>query len=93
MERRRKTVGKLDEARFPEEMKTNFEKAIMTEMMLSEDETFGTDGKSCFKVKPLPFRTRKYNKLMDLADKTYIETCSKQSEEQFKIRIQGSPSK
>ena len=62
-------------------------------MMSSEDETFDTDGKSCFNVKPLPFRTRKHNKLMDLADKTYMETCSKQSKEQFKVRVQGSPSK
>ena len=46
-------------------------------MMSSEDETFDADGKFC-KVKPLPFRTRKYNKLLDLTDKTYIETCSKQ---------------
>ena len=27
------------------------------------------------------------------ADKTYIETCSKQLKEQFKVRVQGSPSK
>ena len=55
MERRRKVVGKLDEARLPEEMKANFKKAIITEMMSSEDETFDTDAKSCFNVKPLPF--------------------------------------
>ena len=62
-------------------------------MMSSEDETFDANGKSYFEVKSLPFPTRKYNKLMDLADKTYMETCSKQSKEQFKIRIQGTPSK
>ena len=50
-------------------------------MMSSEDETFDADGKSCFKVKPLLIRTRKYNKLMDLADTKYIETCFKQLKE------------
>ena len=58
-----------------------------------EDETFDTDGKPYFNVKPLPFCTRKYNKLIDLADKTCMETCSKQSKEQFKVRVQGSHSK
>ena len=42
--RQRKAVGKLDEARFPEEMKTNFKKAIITEMISSEDESLDTDG-------------------------------------------------
>ena len=74
-------------------MKTNFKKAITTEMMSSEDETFDTDAKFCFNVKPLPFRTQKYNKLMDLANKTYMETCFKQSKEQFKVRVQRSLSK
>ena len=55
-------------------------------MMSSEDETFDANGKSYFEVKSLPFPTRKYNK-------TYMETCSKHSKEQFKIRIQGTPSK
>ena len=60
-------------------------------MMSSKDKTFDTNKKSCFKVKPLPFCTR--NKLMDLADKTYMETCSKQLKEYFKSRTQGSFSK
>ena len=54
-------------------------------MMSSEDENFEAHGKSCFKVKPLPFRTNKYNKLIGLANKTV--------KGQFKVRIQGSPSK
>ena len=33
------------------------------------------------------------NKLVELADKTYLETCSKQSKDQFKDIIQGLPSK
>ena len=53
MERRLKAVTKLDEVRFPEKMKTSFKKAIITEMMSSEDKFFDTDGKHCFKVKPL----------------------------------------
>ena len=62
-------------------------------MMSSEDETFDTDGKSCFNVKSLPFSTWKYNIRINLADETYMETCSKQLKEQFKVRVQGSPSK
>ena len=93
MERRWKAVGKLDETHFPEKMKTNFEKAIITKMMSSDYGTFDTDGKSCFKIKPLLFRTRKYNNLMDLADKIYIETCSRQLKEQFKDKLQGSLSR
>ena len=61
--------------------------------MSPEDETFDNDVKSWFKVNPLPFSTRKYNILMDLANKKYLETCSKQSKEQFKVQIQGLPSK
>ena len=34
-----KTEGCFDEAWFPEEMKKNFKKAIVTEIMSSEDET------------------------------------------------------
>ena len=45
MERRWKAVGKLDEVRFPEEMKANFKKAIIIEMMSSKGETSDTDGK------------------------------------------------
>ena len=45
--------------------------------MSPEDETFDNDVKSWFKVNHLPFNTRKYNKLMDLANKKYLEICSK----------------
>ena len=93
MERRWKAAGKLDEAWFPEENFPNFKKAIVTEIMSSENETFDTDGRSCFKVKHLSFHIQKYNKLMALPDKTYMDTCSKQSKEQFKVRLQGTTSK
>ena len=93
MERRWKAAGKLDEAWFPEENFPNFKKAIVTEIMSSENETFDTDRRSCFKVKHLSFHIQKYNKLMALPDKTYMNTCSKQSKEQFKVRLQGTTSK
>lgn len=62
-------------------------------MMSSEEEKEDEDGAAYYSVKPLPFRTKEYKKLIRLSDRTYFEHCSKQSKEQYKKRMAGSPSK
>ena len=61
----------------------------MPEMMSSEDE----NGKRFFKTKKPKFRTRKFQKLVNVVDKAYVESSSKQSKEQMIERKEGSLSK
>ena len=62
-------------------------------MMSLEEEKMEEDGDRCFVAKPLPFRTKKYKKVIDLAD-TLMENNESQRAKELKMkRKTGSPSK
>ena len=75
------------------EQKENYKKAIIPDMMSSDEEHFDDDGNRLFQTKIPQWRTRKFQKLIDLADKSYMDSCSNRSKEQMVKRVKGSPSK
>ena len=91
--RRQKGLDKVPESSISSMDKVSFRKALVPEMMSSEDEHEDENGKRFFKTKKPKFRTRKFQKLINVVDKAYVESSSKRSKEQMIERKEGSPSK
>ena len=88
--RRLKTLEKLN---LPNDEKSNYQKVLLPEMMSSEEEKFDENGDRYFSVKPLPWRQRKYQKLVSKIDTAFREGMSTKSKEQYVKWLPGSQSK
>ena len=75
------------------EEKVNFAKALIPDMMSSEEEKEDENGERYFERKIPSFRDKKFQKLVDVIDKTYIKNSLKLSKEQMVKRENGTPSK
>ena len=62
-------------------------------MMSSEEEKEDENNCRIFAVKTLPFRSKKFEKLIKKADELYSKNSSQRSKEQMVKRVVGSPSK
>ena len=62
-------------------------------MMSSEEEKEDENGERYFAWKIPSFRDKKFQKLVDVIDKTYVKNSSKRSKEQMVKRENGTPSK
>ena len=75
------------------EEKVNFAKALIPDMMSSEEEKEDENGEQYFEQKIPSFRGKKFQKLVDVIDKTYFKKSSKHSKEQMVKRENGTPFK
>jgi len=88
--RRKKALNASTKIKTPE--KSNFIKAIVQEMMSSEEEKEDNDGRY-YEVKSPPWRTKDYKKIVKHADRLYNKNISERSKEQQVRRKKGTPSK
>ena len=66
---------------------------LIPELMSSEEGQHDDDGKRFFKVKKPEWRKKKYQRLLDVIDKAYMDNATPRSKEQMVVRVDGSPSK
>lgn len=83
----------MDEKVFAEKEKHNLRKVLIPDTMSSEEEVHDDDGERYFKRRKPEWRTKKFQKLVDIIDVTYEKSSSKRSKEQMVKRVNGSPSK
>ena len=76
-------MEKVSDDVISKEEKVNFAKALIPEMMSSEEEKEDENGERYFERKIPSFRDKKFQKLFDVIDKTYIKNSSKLSKEQM----------
>ena len=86
-------MEKVSDDVISEEEKVNFAKALIPDMKSSEEEKEDENGERYFERKIPSFREKKFQKLVDVIDKTYIKNSSKRSKEQMVKRENGNPSK
>ena len=75
------------------EKKVNFAKALIPDMMSSEEEKEDENGERYFEQKTPSFWDKNFQKLVDVIDKTYIKNSLKRSKEQIVKRENGTLSK
>ena len=92
-QRRRRSLGKVSDDVISKEKKVNFAKAMIPDMMSSEEEKEDENGERYFERKIPSFRDKEFQKLVDVIDKTYIKNSSKRSKGQMVKRENGTPSK
>ena len=74
-------MEKVSEDVISKEEKVNFAKPLIPDMMWSEEDKEDENGEQYFERKIPSFRDRKFQKLVDVIDKTYIKNSSKRSKE------------
>ena len=86
-------MEKVSDDIISKEEKVNFAKALIPDMMSSEEEKEDQNGERCFERKIPSFWDKKFQKLVDVIDKTYIKNSLKRSKEQMVKRENGTPYK
>ncbi|XP_066929073.1 uncharacterized protein [Clytia hemisphaerica] len=89
-ERRQKTLSAMD---ISEEDKTRYTQIIVPEMMSSEEDRQDENGDSFYYVRSLPWRSKKYNRIVSKIDEAYMQNMSAKAKKQYNKRVPGSPSK
>ena len=92
-QRRRRALQEVSDDVISKEKKVNFAKALIPDMMSSEEEKEDENGERYFQRKIPSFCDKKFQKLVDVIDKTYIKNSSKPSKEQIVKIENGTPSK
>ena len=78
--------------KIPESERKDFVRALVPDMMSSEDDLTDDEGRKYYLVKPLKWRTKKFQKIVEACDGHYKETCSDKSKEQTRPRKIGEQS-
>ena len=82
-QRRRSVLRGISKDVFDETTKEKCAKALVSEMMSSEDEQEDWNGQLYFLVHKPTFRTETFEKPIKIIDGSYLENCSKRSKDQM----------